>query len=163
VYIKAPRDLKNFFRAKTPDLIRPLQRSTPQIIALLQNTPRGAEGFVLHMLHSYCNQALPPPALVAVVRQQFKRLGDVRVMVPVLPALPRDEIVDLLGKLVVLPPPAVKAVIARLSAPPCSQPPMAPNELLSALHLMQQPSSPKENQQIAIKRVRLLEMFRFRD
>ncbi len=42
--------------------------------------------------------------------------------------------------------------LARLSAPPCS-PPLPPNELLSALHTMQQPSMPKENLQVPLKRV----------
>ncbi len=50
MYAKAPSDLKSFVRAKTADLIRPLPRSTPHVLLLLQNTPKGTEQAHLHAL-----------------------------------------------------------------------------------------------------------------
>jgi len=75
----------------------------------------------------------PSSALVNAAKTAYKRLGDARVIIPVLPGMEKDEVIAFLPKLLVLQPAVVKNVVTHLAAGPA---PLTCAELLVALHLV---------------------------
>ncbi|RXN22682.1 symplekin isoform X1 [Labeo rohita] len=106
--------------------------SSPDLLLLVENCPKGAETLVTR---------LPPsPELVERVRDLYhKRVPDVRFLIPVINGLEKNEVIQALPKLIKLNPIVVKEVFNRLlgtqhSEGSSSMSPLTPGELLIALH-----------------------------
>ena len=116
---------------------------------MVRDPPPGSLALVLQMLHVLTEAAVPPPPLVDACLHLHQQCGDARALVPALRGLDRAAALRLLPPLLELQPEQLRPALARLVAPlPAAQggeaaapppprpPPVSPEELLSALHLL---------------------------
>jgi hypothetical protein len=140
VYTQASLPVKRAIHRQAPALFRSIGVQSPHILPLVTACPKGAEKLVLQALHALLDSATggmaPPRELVRGVQDLFGRVGDARFLVPVVSWLSKDEVVEYLPKLVVLPGQVVRNVIHRLLHYKPS--PLTPEELLVALHTLDQ-------------------------
>ncbi|KAL4715815.1 hypothetical protein ACJJTC_006394 [Scirpophaga incertulas] len=111
----------------------------PAFAALLDECPRGAETLLTRLVHIFTEKSPPSPELVSRVRELYAtRVSDVRFLIPVLTGLSKKEILAALPKLIKLNPVVVKEVFNKLLGlqNPKEEPPIAPVELMIALHLI---------------------------
>lgn len=115
--------------------VRSLGMGSPQLLALVENCPKGSETLVTRIIHIltekctllllysfrsrifsyfilwYLYVAAPSAELVARVRELYQtRVSDVRFLIPVLNGLTKKEVIAALPKLIKLNPIVVKEV-----------------------------------------------------
>eukprot|EP00959_Pyramimonas_sp_CCMP1952_P248334 5190766-Pyramimonas_sp.AAC.3 len=96
------------FRAHFPGLVRTVGFVEPALLHVLRKPPPGALAFVHLALDVLAESGTSPPAdLVSAVRALHETEGDVALMVPVLPALAKQEALKLLPAVLALPAPQV--------------------------------------------------------
>ncbi|TRY59890.1 hypothetical protein DNTS_008121 [Danionella cerebrum] len=140
VYTEAIADIKRSVLRVIEHPIRGMGMSSPDLLLLVENCPKGAETLVTRCLHILTDKVPPSPELVERVRDLYhKRVPDVRFLIPVINGLEKSEVVQALPKLIKLNPIVVKEVFNRLlgtqhSEGSSSVSPLTPGELLIALH-----------------------------
>uniref|UniRef100_A0A8C1XPU4 Symplekin n=1 Tax=Cyprinus carpio TaxID=7962 RepID=A0A8C1XPU4_CYPCA len=140
VYTEAIADIKRSVLRVIEQPIRGMGMSSPDLLLLVENCPKGAETLVTRCLHILTDKVPPSPELVERVRDLYhKRVPDVRFLIPVINGLEKNEVIQALPKLIKLNPIVVKEVFNRLlgtqhSEGSPSMSPLTPGELLIALH-----------------------------
>ncbi|KAI1903748.1 hypothetical protein AGOR_G00030410 [Albula goreensis] len=140
VYTEAIADIKRTVLRVIEQPIRGMGMSSPDLLLLVENCPKGAETLVTRCLHILTDKVPPSPELVERVRDLYhKRVPDVRFLIPVINGLEKKEVIQALPKLIKLNPIVVKEVFNRLlgtqhSEGSSSMSPLTPGELLIALH-----------------------------
>lgn len=122
--------------------VRSLGMGSPQLLALVENCPKGSETLVTRIIHILTEKcmllllqnvfpicfflllfyimvfvcaAAPSAELVARVRELYQtRVSDVRFLIPVLNGLTKKEVIAALPKLIKLNPIVVKEVYKRV-------------------------------------------------
>ncbi|KAG7207725.1 hypothetical protein KM043_009341 [Ampulex compressa] len=141
VYTSMSADVKRMVLRLVEGPVRSLGMGSPQLLALVENCPKGAETLVTRIIHILTEKSAPSAELVARVRELYQtRVSDVRFLIPVLNGLTKKEVIAALPKLIKLNPVVVKEVFNRLlgthnndSGVPHTSP-ITPAELLIALH-----------------------------
>ncbi|XP_043462506.1 symplekin [Leptopilina heterotoma] len=141
VYTSMGADVKRIVLRLVEGPVRILGMASPQLLALVENCPKGAETLVTRIIHILTEKAAPSTELVQRVRELYQtRVSDVRFLIPVLNGLTKSEVIAALPKLIKLNPIVVKEVFNRLlgthnneSGVPHTSP-VTPAELLIALH-----------------------------
>ncbi|KAK0180003.1 hypothetical protein PV327_005690 [Microctonus hyperodae] len=141
VYTSMSADVKRIVLRLVESPVRSLGMASPQLLALVENCPKGAETLVTRIIHILTEKSAPSVELVARVRELYQtRVSDVRFLIPVLNGLTKKEVIAALPKLIKLNPIVVKEVFNRLlgthnndSGIPHTSP-VTPAELLIALH-----------------------------
>ncbi|KAL2093476.1 hypothetical protein ACEWY4_010788 [Coilia grayii] len=140
VYTEAIADIKRSVLRVIEQPIRGMGMSSPELLLLVENCPKGAETLVTRCLNILTEKVAPSPELVERVRDLYhKRVADIRFLIPVINGLEKTEVIQALPKLIKLNPTVVKEVFNRLL---CAQhgeggssvSPVTPSELLIALH-----------------------------
>lgn len=140
VYTEAIADIKRSVLRVIEQPIRGMGMSSPDLLLLVENCPKGAETLITRCLHILTDKVPPSPELVERVRDLYhKRVPDVRFLIPVINGLEKHEVIQALPKLIKLNPIVVKEVFNRLlgtqhSEGSSSMSPLTPAELLIALH-----------------------------
>ncbi|KAG1957512.1 symplekin isoform X2 [Pimephales promelas] len=140
VYTEAIADIKRSVLRVIEQPIRGMGMSSPDLLLLVENCPKGAETLVTRCLHILTDKVPPSPELVERVRDLYhKRVPDVRFLIPVINGLEKNEVIQALPKLIKLNPIVVKEVFNRLlgtqhSEGSSSMSPLTPGELLISLH-----------------------------
>ncbi|XP_040913725.1 symplekin [Toxotes jaculatrix] len=140
VYTEAIADIKRSVLRAIELPIRGMGMSSPELLLLVENCPKGAETLVTRCLHILTDKVPPSPELVERVRDLYhKRVPDVRFLIPVINGLEKNEVIQALPKLIKLNPIVVKEVFNRLlgtqhSEGSSSVSPLTPGDLLIALH-----------------------------
>ncbi|XP_023656370.1 symplekin [Paramormyrops kingsleyae] len=140
VYTEAIADIKRTVLRVIEQPIRGMGMSSPDLLLLVENCPKGAETLVTRCLHILTDKVPPSPELVERVRDLYhKRVPDVRFLIPVINGLEKKEVIQALPKLIKLNPIVVKEVFNRLlgtqhSEGSSSMSPLTPGELLISLH-----------------------------
>lgn len=136
--------------------VRGMGMHSPELLALLENCPKGAETLITRIIHLLTDKgkpkfyeikksyffglATPSEDLVSRVRDLYNtRVSDVRFLIPVLTGLRKEEVIAALPKLLKLTPAVVKEVFTRLLS--CNSDgtcvgPLSPADLLVALHVV---------------------------
>ncbi|EFN77112.1 Symplekin [Harpegnathos saltator] len=141
VYTSMGADVKRIVLRLVEGPVRSLGMGSPQLLALVENCPKGSETLVTRIIHILTEKSAPSAELVARVRELYQtRVSDVRFLIPVLNGLTKKEVIGALPKLIKLNPIVVKEVFNRLlgthnndSGVPHTSP-ITPAELLIALH-----------------------------
>ncbi|XP_018355047.1 PREDICTED: symplekin [Trachymyrmex septentrionalis] len=141
VYTSMGADVKRIVLRLVEGPVRSLGMGSPQLLALVENCPKGSETLVTRIIHILTEKSAPSAELVARVRELYQtRVSDVRFLIPVLNGLTKKEVIAALPKLIKLNPIVVKEVFNRLlgthnndSGVPHTSP-ITPAELLIALH-----------------------------
>lgn len=148
---KLIHELANVYVGTTPAIKRVILRfvetpvksmgmSSPELLKLVENCPRGAETLITRLVHILTDKAPPSGELVARIRDLYhKRVSDVRFLIPVLHGLTKKEVIAALPKLIKLNPGVVKEVFNRLLGSNIENThsgssPLTPAELLIYLH-----------------------------
>ncbi|XP_051520086.1 symplekin isoform X2 [Myxocyprinus asiaticus] len=139
VYTEAIADIKRSVLRVIEQPIRGMGMSSPDLLLLVENCPKGAETLVTRCLHILTDKVPPSPELVERVRDLYhKRVPDVRFLIPVINGLEKTEVIQALPKLIKLNPIVVKEVFNRLlgtqHSEGSSSMSLTPGELLIALH-----------------------------
>ena len=119
--------------------VKDIPMDSPELLELVENCPEGSETLVTRIVHILTGKAGPPPALVEKFRDLYRsRNSDVRLLIPVLTGLTKQEIAASLPDLIQLSQGVVKEVLARLLGigGGSASAPYAPADLLIALHLI---------------------------
>ncbi len=133
MYINASPVVHKVVHQQMAVLIKTIGMGSPQLLQLVASCPKGGENFVFQILRILTESTRPTPPLVAAVQAAYKRLLDARLLIPILGGLEKENVFELLPKLIVLSKQAVRAVISKLAVGPA---PLTCTELLVALHLI---------------------------
>lgn len=137
VYASTDSDIKRIILRLIEIPVQKMGMSSPQLLKLVDEFPKGAETLVTRVLHIVTDRTPPSEELVNRVKELYQsRVSDVRFLIPVLSGLSKNEIFNALPHLIKLNPNVVKEVFNRLlgsSNENCNAP-VTPSELLLALH-----------------------------
>ena len=127
--------------------------TSPELLDLVENCPEGAEILVTRIVHILTEKQRPPQPLVDKFRDLYKRrMSDVRLLIPVLTGLTKQEIMAALPDLIQLSPGVVKEVFSRLMGTSTLKGPFSAADLMVALHLIDVNKKDKETMVPAVKK-----------
>ncbi|KAK4387654.1 Symplekin [Sesamum angolense] len=85
-------------------LMRAMGSSFSQLLGIISNPPHGSEDLLTQVLHALCEGITPPPDLVATVKGLYEtRLKDATILIPIISAFSKDEVLPIFPRLVQLP------------------------------------------------------------
>ncbi|XP_053969576.1 symplekin [Anastrepha ludens] len=142
IYTHTGADLKRTILRSIDPTIKKMGAEDPTLLKFIEDCPKGTETLVIRIIHLLTERvATPNPELVQRVRELYaNKIRDVRVLIPVLSGLSRQEVLNSLPKLLKLNQIVVKEVFNRLlgiGAEFANQTMAAtPTDILVALHTM---------------------------
>lgn len=152
VYVQTSADIKRIILRLIENPVRNMGMDCPDLIKLVEECPKGSETLVTRVIHILTDKGTPSAELVDKVKELYNtRVSDVRFLIPVLNGLSKQEVIAALPKLIKLNPVVVREVFNRLLGLH-GESPIAPTELLVALHLL---DSSKADLKVVIKSISL--------
>ncbi|XVE97089.1 hypothetical protein REPUB_Repub02eG0280700 [Reevesia pubescens] len=135
IYSSASKAVKQVIHRHIPILVRTMGSSS-DLLKIISDPPNGSKNLLMQVLHTLTEGAVPSPELIFTIKKLFdSKLKDVEILVPVLPFLPRDEVLVLFPYLVNLSPDKSQAALTRLlQGSSHSGPVLSAAELLIAIH-----------------------------
>ncbi|KAK2656710.1 hypothetical protein Ddye_009762 [Dipteronia dyeriana] len=135
LYKDASKVVKQAVQRHIPILIRTMGSSS-ELLEIISDPPSGSENLLMQVLHTLTDGTVPSPELIFTIRKLYDtKLKDVEILIPILPSLPRDEVLLIFPHLVNLPLDKFQAALARtLQGSSHSGPILSPAEVLIAVH-----------------------------
>ncbi|KAF2306386.1 hypothetical protein GH714_017289 [Hevea brasiliensis] len=135
IYKSTSKAVKQAVHRHIPILVRTMGSSS-ELLEILSDPPIGSENLLMQVLQTLTEGTVPSPELLFTIRKLYdSKLKDIEILIPVLPFLPRDEVLLTFPHLVNLPPDKFQAALARvLQGSPHSGPVLSPAEVLIAIH-----------------------------
>uniref|UniRef100_A0A182NRE9 Symplekin n=1 Tax=Anopheles dirus TaxID=7168 RepID=A0A182NRE9_9DIPT len=142
VYIKATSEMKRAVIRAIEGPIRKIGSESEELLRLIEECPKGSETIIIRIIYILTEKSIPSPDLVERVRTLHQtKVSDVRLLIPVINGLTKQEILSALPKLIKLNPGVVKEVFNRLlgigAEYGSAELPLTPVELLVALHTIE--------------------------
>ncbi|CAG0914978.1 unnamed protein product [Notodromas monacha] len=141
VFAETSPEVKRIILRLMEEPIKELDGNSDEVMAVLDNIPKGGETFVSRMILLLTEKAQPSEQLVYKVLDLYKtRVTDVRFLIPVVSGLPESELMEILPKFLRLAPNVLKEVfnrvlgVATLERPEEHNPSITPADLMVALH-----------------------------
>ncbi|XP_017247207.1 uncharacterized protein LOC108218671 isoform X2 [Daucus carota subsp. sativus] len=118
-----------------PILVRTIGTSS-QLLEIISDPPTGSVNLLMQVLQTLTDGTVPSPELISTIRKLYdSNLKDAQILIPVLPFLPKHEVLLLFPHLVNLPLDKFQGVITRtLQGSSQSSPVLTPGEVLIAIH-----------------------------
>lgn len=135
IYKSASKSVKQAIHRHIPILVRTMGSSS-ELLEIISDPPSGSENLLMQVLHTLTDGTVPSPELVSNVRRLFDaKFKDVEILFPILPFLPRDEVLLIFPQLVNLPLDKFQLALPRLlQASSHSGQGLSPAEVLIAIH-----------------------------
>uniref|UniRef100_A0A9I9E091 Symplekin n=1 Tax=Cucumis melo TaxID=3656 RepID=A0A9I9E091_CUCME len=135
MYKDASKAIKQALHDHIPILVRTMGSSS-DLLEILTDPPSGSENLVMQVLHILTDGIIPSSELVFTISKLYNsKLKDVEIMIPVLPYLPKDEVMMIFPRIVNLPGDKFQAALLRiLQGSSQSGPVLNPAEVLIAIH-----------------------------
>ncbi|XP_050236923.1 uncharacterized protein LOC126686734 isoform X2 [Mercurialis annua] len=135
IYKSASKELKQAAHRHIPILVRTMG-SSPELLEIISDPPSGSEDLLLQVIQTLTDGAVPSSELLFTIRKLYdSKLKDIEILIPVLPFLPKDEVLQTFTHLVNLPPDKFQVALSRvLQGSPHSGPVLGPAEVLIAIH-----------------------------
>ncbi|XP_068340076.1 uncharacterized protein [Pyrus communis] len=135
VYGSASKAVKQAVQRQIPILVRTMG-SSPNLLEIISDPPTGSENLLMQVLHTLTDGTVPSQELIFTVRKLYdSKLKDIEILIPILPFLPKDEVLLIFPQLMNLQLDKFQAALARiLQGSSQSGPPLAPAEILIAIH-----------------------------
>ncbi|TYK29249.1 symplekin isoform X2 [Cucumis melo var. makuwa] len=135
MYKDASKAIKQAVHDHIPILVRTMGSSS-DLLEILTDPPSGSENLVMQVLHILTDGIIPSSELVFTISKLYNsKLKDVEIMIPVLPYLPKDEVMMIFPRIVNLPGDKFQAALLRiLQGSSQSGPVLNPAEVLIAIH-----------------------------
>ncbi|KAL8167658.1 hypothetical protein V2J09_009157 [Rumex salicifolius] len=117
IYKISPSYVKEAVHSQMPILIRTIG-SSPVILEIISDPPEGSENLLMEVLHTLTDGILPSPQLINAIKSLYESKGkDVEILFPILPFLPKEEVVHIFPSLVNLPADRFQSALTRLLQP----------------------------------------------
>ncbi|KAL9143939.1 hypothetical protein ABFS82_14G266900 [Erythranthe guttata] len=135
-YGRASKAVKQAVHRHVSVLVRSLGSSYSQLLHIISNPPHGSEDLLIQVLHLLSEGQTPPPDLVVTVKHLYEtKLKDATILIPILSAFSRDEVLPIFPRLVQLPLPKFQTALAHiLQGSAHTGPALTPIEVLVAIH-----------------------------
>lgn len=128
-----PQSIKHTILRELDVPISKVPMDSPGLMDLLENPQEGSQTLITRIVHILTDKACPSPKLVSKVKELYEsRFEDVRFLIPVLNGLSKNEIIQILPKLIQLNSAVIKEVFTRLVN--TNGGPMTAVDLMIALH-----------------------------
>lgn len=135
VYKSASKAVKQAVNRHIPILVRTMGSSS-DLLEIISDPPIGSENLLMQVLQTLTEGAVPSPELLFTIRKLYdSKIKDAEILIPILPFLPRDEILLIFPHLVNLPLDKFQIALARtLQGSSHSGTMLSPAEVLIAIH-----------------------------
>ncbi|XP_011074295.1 symplekin isoform X1 [Sesamum indicum] len=135
-YGRAQKAVKQAVHRHISVLMRAMGSSFSQLLSIISNPPHGSEDLLTQVLHALCEGITPPPDLVVTVKGLYEtRLKDATILIPIISAFSKDEVLPIFPRLVQLPLNKFQMALAHiLQGSAHTGPALTPAEVLVAIH-----------------------------
>ncbi|XP_010543210.1 PREDICTED: uncharacterized protein LOC104816196 isoform X2 [Tarenaya hassleriana] len=135
VYKNAPDHVKQAIHRHIPILVRTMG-SSPELLEIIADPPSGSENLLMQVLQTLTDGHVPSSELIQTIRKLFEtKMKDAEILFPILPFMPRDDVLRIFPHLVNLPLEKFQVALSRvLQGSPRSGPVLSPSEVLIAIH-----------------------------
>uniref|UniRef100_A0A6N2K7K1 Symplekin C-terminal domain-containing protein n=1 Tax=Salix viminalis TaxID=40686 RepID=A0A6N2K7K1_SALVM len=135
VYKSASKAVKQAVNQHIPILVRTMGSSS-DLLEIISDPPTGSENLLMQVLQTLTEGAVPSPELLFTIRKLYdSKIKNAEILIPILPFLPRDEILVIFPHLVNLPLDKFQIALARtLQGSSHSGTMLTPAEVLIAIH-----------------------------
>ncbi|GKA77397.1 symplekin isoform X1, partial [Tanacetum coccineum] len=114
VYKNMSKAAKQAISVQIPKLVRTIG-SSPQLLEIIADPPAGSETLLMQVVQTLTDGALPSPNLIATIKKLYDtKLRDTEILIPILPFLPKDELLQIFPRFVNLPSDKFQAALARI-------------------------------------------------
>ncbi|XP_065852529.1 uncharacterized protein [Euphorbia lathyris] len=135
IYKSSSKAIKQAVHRHIPILVRTMGSSS-ELLEIISDPPSGSENLLIQVLQTLTDGTAPSTELLFTIRKLYdSKLKDIEILIPVLPFLPRDEVLLMFPSFVNLPPDKFQVALSRmLQGSPHSGPVLTPAEVLIAIH-----------------------------
>ncbi|PIN15390.1 hypothetical protein CDL12_11968 [Handroanthus impetiginosus] len=135
-YARGPKAVQQAVHRHIPVLIRAVESSYPELLHIISAQLKGSEPLLVQVLQVLCDGRTPSPDLVTTVKHVYEtRLKDPTILIPVLSAFSRDEVLPIFPQLVCLPLDKFQTALDHiLQGSAHTGPALTPVEVLVAIH-----------------------------
>ncbi|KMT12330.1 hypothetical protein BVRB_5g102710 isoform B [Beta vulgaris subsp. vulgaris] len=135
IYKSSPESVKQAVHSHMPILIRTMGTSPP-LLEIISDAPDGSENLLIQVLHTLTDGRVPSAELIFTIKNLYEtKLKDIEILFPILPFLPKEEVLRIFPHAVNLPQDKFQAALTRLlQGPSPSGPVLTPPEVLIAIH-----------------------------
>lgn len=135
VYDSMSEAAKQAVHGQIPILVRTIGTSS-QLLEIISDPPTGSGNLLLQVIQTLTDGTVPSPELISTIRKLYdSKLKDAQILIPVLPFLPKHEVLHIFPHLVNLPLDKFQGVLTRaLQGSSQSGPVLTPGEVLIAIH-----------------------------
>ncbi|KAL0875065.1 hypothetical protein Bca101_024770 [Brassica carinata] len=135
IYKDASDPVKQAIHRQIPILVRTMGSSS-ELLKIIADPPSGSENLLMQVLQTLTEGAKPSSELIHTIRKLFDtRIKDVEIIFPILPFLPRDDVLRVFPHMVNLPMEKFQVALSRvLQGSSQSGPVLSPSEVLIAIH-----------------------------
>lgn len=141
IYGNTTPEIKQTIRRSIDSAIKAIGDENPKLLQLIEDGCKGSETLITRIIQILTERSAPHPELVRRVRDLYYKVSDVRLLIPIINGLTKQEIITVLPKLLRLNPVVVKEVFKRIlnigsEYDTIKTLPMSPAELLITLHTL---------------------------
>lgn len=135
VYKNMSKAAKQAICVQIPKLVRTIGAS-PQLLEIISDPPAGSENLLIQVVQTLTDGAIPSPDLIATIKKLYDtKLKDAEILIPILPFLPKHELLHIFPSFVNLPPEKFQAALTRtLQESSQGVPVLTPTEVLIGIH-----------------------------
>nr|XP_043635498.1 uncharacterized protein LOC122606709 isoform X3 [Erigeron canadensis] len=114
VYKNMSKAAKQAITVQIPKLVRTIGPS-PQLLEIIADPPAGSENLLMQVVQTLTDGAVPSPDLLATIRKLYEtKLKDAEILIPVLPFIPKDELLQIFPRFVNLPVDKFQTALSRI-------------------------------------------------
>ncbi|XP_057458504.1 uncharacterized protein LOC130749200 isoform X2 [Lotus japonicus] len=135
IYRSIPKAVKQAVHRQIPILVRTMGSSS-DLLEIISDPPNGSENLLMQVLNTLTDGTIPSKDLIFTVKRLHdSKLKDAEVLIPILPFLPKDEVMPVFPHFVSLPSEKFQVALGRiLQGSSQSGPVLTPAEVLIAIH-----------------------------
>ncbi|KAF6153639.1 hypothetical protein GIB67_027506 [Kingdonia uniflora] len=135
IYKSIPENVTEAVHRHIPILVRAIGSSS-ELLAIISDPPNGSKSLLMQVLHILTDGTVPSTDLIFTVKRLYEsKLKDIEILLPILPFLPKDEVLAKFPELLNLPVDKFQAALTRmLQGSSHSSSVLSPAEVLIAIH-----------------------------
>lgn len=135
IYKNMSKAAKQAVHIEIPKLVRTIGSSS-QLLEIISDPPAGSVNLLTQVLQTLTDGTIPSPELIITIKKLYDtKVKDADILIPVLPFLPKDEVMQVFPQFVKLQLDKFQLALARiLTGSSQSGPVLTPAEVLIAIH-----------------------------
>ncbi|CAK9133851.1 unnamed protein product [Ilex paraguariensis] len=135
IYSSTSKPIKQAVHLQIPILVRTIGSSS-ELLEIISDPPNGSESLLMQVLCTLTDGTIPSPELIFTIRKLYDtKVKDAEILIPILPFLPKDEVLLIFPQLIKLPLDKLQGVITlAVQGSSHSGPVLTPAEVLIAIH-----------------------------